>query len=89
MFLVLLAAAAIAAAALCTVWTVRQLERLAEEHRLSRADDLTGLPNRHAFIEALEEATASRRGTPRSSASPSRSPARSTCGSSPRASSAR
>ncbi|RJK96981.1 putative bifunctional diguanylate cyclase/phosphodiesterase [Vallicoccus soli] len=41
-----------------TALAFRDLRALAESHRLSRTDDLTGLPNRRAFLERLDEALA-------------------------------
>ena len=50
----LLAAAAIAAAIVRMLLTVRAVEALADARRQARTDDLTGLPNRRLFLETLD-----------------------------------
>jgi diguanylate cyclase (GGDEF)-like protein len=64
---VLLAAGAIVAAATRTVLTVREAGALAETQRTWRTDELTGLPNRRTFLEALDNAA---RGTGDAGSSP-------------------
>jgi diguanylate cyclase (GGDEF)-like protein len=50
----LLAAGAIAAAIVRMLLTVRAVEALADARRQARTDDLTQLPNRRLFLEALD-----------------------------------
>jgi diguanylate cyclase len=50
----LLAAGAIAAAIVRMLLTVRAVEALADARRQARTDDLTELPNRRLFLEALD-----------------------------------
>jgi len=49
-----LAAAAIAAAIVRMLLTVRAVEALADARRQARTDDLTELPNRRLFVEAID-----------------------------------
>ena len=59
----LLAAAAIAAAIVRMLLTVRAVESLTDARRQARTDDLTELPNRRLFLEALDR-NLHRRGLP-------------------------
>ena len=52
----LLAAAAIAAAIVRMLLTVRAVEALADARRQARTDDLTQLPNRRLFVETVDRA---------------------------------
>jgi diguanylate cyclase (GGDEF)-like protein len=52
----LLAAAAVAAAIVRMLLTVRAVEALADARRQARTDDLTELPNRRLFLENLDRA---------------------------------
>ena len=52
----LLAAAAVAAALVRMLLTVRAVEALADARRQARTDDLTELPNRRLFLESLDHA---------------------------------
>ena len=56
----LLAVAALLLALLRGLLTVRELRMAGEGHRLARTDDLTGLPNRRAFFEQLDQAMQAR-----------------------------
>jgi diguanylate cyclase (GGDEF)-like protein len=55
---ILLASATIVAAGVRTWLTVREVSQLADTRRLSRTDDLTGLPNRRHFHAAVASAVA-------------------------------
>ncbi len=54
-YVVMPAVLTLATAGACLVFTIRQAHGAAEAFRLSRTDDLTGLPNRRAVIAKLHE----------------------------------
>jgi diguanylate cyclase len=57
---VILMVATLVAAALRTLWTVREVTRLSSSRDEARTDELTGLANRRAFIEAVDAAVEQR-----------------------------